>query len=225
MSSPAKLDRKPATKTSEETEEFDLSPILKWIAPVTFGILLVSAGFFWISSKGEQDRADVFAAFTEASERQEGESATDQALRLTEMAKAYLGKPEAAMALLQAGSIFYNEGDYEAALSAYSLLEDEYAVHELASNASWGVLHSQEELGNLDLALKGYQAIGPDELLHPQSLLATARVLEKQEKWSEALTVYGQVKETYPETSWAGQAEAFSQMARLQTAEPAASEE
>ena len=225
MSSPAKLDRKPAKATPEAVEEIDLAPILKWIAPITLGILLVSTGFFWMNSKDDQDRTATFAAFTEASSRQEGESATDQALRLTEMANAYLGEPEAAMALMQAGSIFYNEGDYEASLKAYTLLQDEYAGQKLAANATWGVLHSKEELGELDAALKGYQAIGKDELFHPQSLLATARVLEKQMKWSDALAVYDQVKELYPESNWAGQADAFSQLVRLKAAEETAAAE
>jgi len=219
MSSPAKTVRKPENSSSSEVEELDLGPILKWVAPATLAILLLSAGFFWINSKGQQDRVATFQAFSEASTRKEGESPTDQALRLTEMAKAYMGSPQAAMALLQAGSIFYNEGDYEAALNAYTLLEETYAGHELAANAAWGALHSKEELGDLEAALKGYQAIANDDLLHPQSLLATARVLEKQEKWSEALTVYDQVTELYPETSWAAQAAAFSQHARLQVAE------
>lgn len=224
MSSPAKTTRKPQKEATPEVEEFDFGPILKWVGPATVVILLLSAGFFWMRSQGQQAHLATYQAFTDATTRQEGESATDQANRLIEMSKAYLGQPEAALALLQAGSIFYNEGDYEAALQAYELMVEKYGSHEMVENAAWGALHCQEELGQLDVALAGYKAIPKDALLHPQSVLATARVLEKQGKWSEALTVYEQVTTDYAETPWAGQAEVFSQQATLQAEKPATAE-
>jgi tetratricopeptide (TPR) repeat protein len=223
MSSPARITRKtdPTSKDSSP-EEADLSPYLKWAAPATAVILLLSAGFFWMRSQEQQERLAAYQDYADASSRAEGESATDQALRLVEMAKAHIGTPEAALALIQAGSLFYNEGDYEAALDAYERMQAAYAGHELAENAAWGALHCKEELGDLEAALAGYRAVQADEVLHPRALLASARVLEKQQDWSGALSVYEQVLESYPDTAWSLQAEMFSQRAkREQTADTA----
>ena len=201
--------------TEQTPETRDDAPLLdgrfRWLAPVSVAILVVATGFIWWQSRQQDQRLDVFQAYLDASRPAEELAARDHADRLTAVAEAYPDEPEAGMALIQAGALLYNEGDYEGALERYTLFLDRYPKHPLRDNSAWGALHCREALGELDAALEGYRAYTPEDLLYPRARLGAARVYEKRGEWSRAREIYESLLDDMPESPWANQAEIFLQ--------------
>jgi tetratricopeptide (TPR) repeat protein len=188
---------------------------LRWLAPVSIGILLAATAFIWWQGQQKNEQVQVFQAYVEASSPTENLGAGDQADRLEAVALAYPDEPEAPMALIQAGALLFNEGNYERALEMYDRFLDRYPNHILKDNPAWGALHCKEALGDLDAALRGYAAYTRGDLLYPQARLSVARVYEKQEKWEQAREVYETIMNDLPDTPWAGQAEIFLHHVRM----------
>lgn len=196
-----------AHKPHAETEEPQLNweKHLRWLAPVTAGILIVATIFMWSQGKKTNLRSEVMQAYSLAG------SAED----LQTVADAYPDEPEAPMARLQAGALFYNKGDYSAALAQYDQFLKGYPSHPMYDNALWGKWMSQEALGNLEEALTGFRSVKENALLYPQALMGQARILEKQGNKEGALTLYTQIQEMDPESSWAEQARVFADRVNL----------
>lgn len=206
----------PANASENKTPENREAPAaleggLRWLAPVSAAVLLAATGFIWWQSQRQDQRLDVFEAYLDASRPAEELSARDHADRLTAVAEAYPNQPEAPMALIQAGALLYNEGDYEGALEQYNRFLDTYPDHPLRDNPAWGALHCREAMGDLDAALEGFQAYSPDDALYPQAQLGIARIHEKQGDWSLAREIYENLLNDMPESPWSNQAEIFLQ--------------
>ncbi|MDF3127627.1 outer membrane protein assembly factor BamD [Kiritimatiellaeota bacterium B1221] len=187
--------------------QLDWEKHLRWLAPATAVILLAATLFMWTQGKSDSLRVEVMQAYTLASTAEE----------LQVLAEAYPGEPEAPLALLQAGAMFYNEGEFEKAKAQYELFQTNYSQHILSDNAQWGIWMSEEALDNLDSALEGFRSVEPGEILFPQALLGQARILEKQQQNEAALELYATLQADFPQSSWAEQARVFSE--RLQLAE------
>lgn len=188
---------------SPETEDapFDWEKHLRWLAPVTAGILIVATAFMWVQTKNENLRTEVMQAYTMASTADE----------LTTLAEAYPGEPEAPLARLQAGAMLYDEGEFEQAQTQYTLFLEQFPSHPMKDNAQWGIWMTQEALGDLDAALAGFRSIEQADLLYPQALLGQARILEKQQDAGAARKIYTEVQAEFPQSSWAEQAKVFSE--------------
>lgn len=178
---------------------------LRWLAPVTAGILIAATLFMWTQGKKTNLRSEVLQAYSLAGSAQE----------LQTVADAYPHESEAPMARLQAGALYYNEGDFEAALGQYDQFLSAYPAHPMHDNALWGKWMSQEALGQLDDAMTGFQSVKESALLYPQALMSQARILEKQGKNDEALALYTRIQEMDPESSWAEQARVFADRVKL----------
>jgi len=214
--------RSKAEEAVPETAAWDRH--VRWLAPVSIGILVLATVFIWWQGQQRNSRIQVFQAYMDASSPVEPLPAAEQATQLQNVALAYPNEPEAPMALIQAGALLFNEGDYEGALALYEQFLEEYPQHPLKENPAWGALHCQEALGNLDAALAGFTAYTEDDLLYPQARLAVARIYEKRNQWTEARDLYETVLDTMPDTPWARQAEVFLQQARLQADKAGADE-
>ena len=206
-----------AAEPSRPNAPEDETPVIKWehhvrwLAPASVAILLASTAFLWYQSRQSDVRAEVYQAYTAASSAEE----------LENVALAYPDEPEAPRARLQASALRFDEGQYEGARAGYLAFLELHAGHPLADSAQWGLLMSEEALGNLDVALEGYRKFGEDSLLYPQALLARARVLEKQGQLQEAKDLYLKIQEDFPDTVWDAQAREFVKLVgiRLRQAE------
>lgn len=178
---------------------------LRWLTPVTAVILIAATVFMWTQGRQTNLRSEVLSAYTLANTAQE----------LQTVADAYPDETEAPLARLQAGAMYYNEGDFEAALAQYELFLKAYATHPMHENAQWGKWMSQEALGSLDEAMAGFQSITEDSLVYPQALLGQARIFEKKGQNEEALGLYTRIQEMNPQSSWAEQARVFADQVKL----------
>jgi tetratricopeptide (TPR) repeat protein len=205
------------TSTSKETAHtVDVERHVRWLAPASIVVLLAATVFLWMRREQESERFQEFQAYLDASSPAEPLSAREQADRLATVVEAYPKSPEAPMALIQAGALLFNEGDYEGALTQYQAFLAAYPQHPLNNNAQWAALHCQESLDQLETALAGYQAYTPADLLYPQAQLAMARIHEKQNDWTKAKAVYQRILDEMPDSPYAGQAELFLQHPRMQ---------
>jgi len=202
----------PVPHTDHEPEEksIDLDKLLKIIAPVTLGILVLSFAFLWFQNKDTGLRAEVAQAYSTA---QTPES-------LEAIAEVYPEQPEAPLALLQAGSLQFNDGKFEAAHALYTSFIERYPSHPLLENAEWGIWMSTEQMGELDVAFEGFSSVREEQLLYPQALMGLARIHEKKNELEAALEVYSQIQDEFPETPWAEQARVFAEQVELERVSP-----
>ena len=195
----------PHIEHEHEEEQVDLEKYLKWLTPATLGILVISAFFLWQRNQGTGLRTEVAGAYQSA-------NSADQ---LEAVAQAYPDQPEAPLALLQAASLRFNDQEFEAAQTLFNSFLSLHGDHPLRENAEWGLWMCTETLGDLETALNGFRSVTGEQLLYPQALLARARILEKQEQPREAIVLYTQIQETFPDSPWAEQARVFSQQVEL----------
>jgi len=202
----------PVPHTDHDTKEEDVhwEKLLKWLAPVSAGILALSVLFLWVINKDSGLRAEVAQAY----------SLAQSAEALEAIAEVYPDQPEAPLALLQAASLRFDEKAYSESQAIYASFLDAYPAHPLKENAQWGLWMCTEQLGDLDAALEGFSSVTDDQLLYPQALLARARVFEKQKDPQAALDVYTQIQDNFPLSPWAEQARVFSEQVELERASP-----
>lgn len=177
----------------------DWEKVIRWGTPLLAAVLIISTLLIWKQGRETNLRAEVLNAYTRAN------SAED----LAGISEVYTDQPEAPLALLQAASIHYNEGDFASAHDLYMRFQRLYPAHALIEHATWGGWMSNEALEELDEALKGFQSISETELLYPQALLGQARIHEKQSNSEEALALYDRIQKEFPDSAWAEQARVF----------------
>jgi len=201
------------TESHSEDVEFDWQRHLRWLAPLSLAILILATVFLWLQSRRADVRIEAARAYSLASLSQSVED-------LEAVAAAYPDQPEAPLALLQVGALQFNDGDYETAKRTYQSFIDLFRAHPLAENAAWGLLLSEESLGNLDFALEGYLKYDAEDLLYPEALLGRARIHEKQDRWEEAKKVYATIQSELPDTVWAQQAAQFEKIVEVRLRSP-----
>ncbi len=113
------------------------------------------------------------------------------------------------------GISYLHLGQYETAIE---YLEDFKTKDLLLGPISEGAKgDAQLELGNTEAALKHYRKayrMNDNELTSPIYMMKAAKVLETQENLKDALALYQEIKEKYPETTEGQEADKY--IARLQ---------
>ncbi|MDA3874492.1 MAG: tetratricopeptide repeat protein [Kiritimatiellae bacterium] len=200
------------TSSAAETDSpvINFEKHLRWFAPLMVVILIAATLFIWKQSRETNLRTEVLNAYSQA----------DSAEALAAISEVYTDQPEAPLALLQAASLHYNDGDIESAQELYTRFQTLYPSHAMIEHATWGIWMSAEALGELDAALQGFQAITEEQVLYPQALLGQARIHEKQSNAEEALAIYDQIQKEFPESAWAEQARVFSDQLSMQQRRP-----
>lgn len=199
-----------ASASSSDSPTVDWEKYLRWSAPIIAIILIVATLFIWKQGRETTLRTEVLNAYTQA----------DSAEALAGISEVYTNQPEAPLALLQAASLYYNDGEFESAHDLYTRFQSLYPSHALIDHATWGAWMSTEALGDLDAALKGFQSITSGQLLYPQALLGQARIHEKQSEAEKALSLYDQIKQDFPDSAWAEQARVFHDQLSVEQRRP-----
>ncbi|MEX2607094.1 MAG: tetratricopeptide repeat protein [Kiritimatiellia bacterium] len=199
MSASTSPTHSPSTSTPD-SPPVDWGKHLRWGAPLLAVFLIALTLFMWKQGNKTTLRTEVLNAYTRA----------DSAEALAAISEVYTDQPEAPLALLQAASLHYNDGDFESAQELYMRFQSLYPSHVLIEHATWGVWMGAEALGDLDAALQGFQSITEEQLLYPQALLGQARIHEKQSNAEKALALYEQIQKDFPDSAWAEQARVFS---------------
>jgi outer membrane protein assembly factor BamD (BamD/ComL family) len=209
---------KSTTSPNEELPQWD--QYLRWLAPISAGILLAATAFMWWQGKNKAEQTTAATAYYEAAFPSEELSMTEQAEKLKEVASVFPDHASAPFALIQAASLLYNDGDYQGALDVCDEFLATYPTHPQKENPEWVRLHCQEVLGDLDAALAGYKAIATDDLLYPQAQLSIARIHEQKGEWAEAAAVYRKISEEFSGSPWGNQADVFIQYVELKLDKP-----
>lgn len=186
-------------KSETDTPAFNWEKHLRWLSPLIAVILIAVTLYMWKQGRETNLRTEVLNAYTQAR----------SAEALAAISEVYTDQPEAPLALLQAASLRFNDGEHESAQDLYARFQTLYPSHALIDHADWGGWMSAEALGDLDAALKGFTSVSENQLLYPQALLGQARIHEKQSNPEEALALYTQIQEEFPNSAWAEQARVF----------------
>lgn len=99
------------------------------------------------------------------------------------------GTSSAPLALLRLARAYYDQGNYDLALTKYDLFIAKHGKHPLAGAATLGRLHAREAQGHADEALAGFAAFAaqhPTDYLTPQAIFGQIRCLERLERVAEA---------------------------------------
>lgn len=114
----------------------------------------------------------------------------------------YKGTPAANSARFYAGISYLNLGNYEAAVD---YLKQFKPVGDIAPITKYGALgDAYSELNDFDAAMKNYKkaaAQGDNEVLTPYYLKKIGLLHERNGNAGEALKVYQQIKDKYPDSS------------------------
>ncbi len=203
MATPEKIS--PASSSDHEEGLETLKQWGQWalmaIAVVFLGVSL----FQWNRSRGEGLKQEIFVAYSTAF--------TPEAL--AQVVEAYPDAPEAALARIQMGGMYFRDGDYEKALSVYDTFLQAHPRHPLIGEVRFAQRMTLEALGALDEALQGFAGVTEDQLMYPQALFGQARIHEKQGRADLALSLYRLIEERFEDSVWAFQAERFRQAADL----------
>lgn len=177
----------------------------QWVLLAVAAAFLGVTGFQWLQSREAGVRQEVYLAYTTAF--------TPEAL--SQVVEAYPEAPEAALARIQMGGMYFRDGEYEEALAVYDTFLAEHATHPMRGEVEVARWMTVEAMGELEAALAGFEAVPETAVMAAQAQFGRARVLEKLGRAAEAVAVYAAIEAAYPETAWAFQAERFREAAAL----------
>ena len=130
--------------------------------------------------------------------------------QLQQIATQYSDTKAAPMALLSAGSLAFDAGQYETAQYIFTQFQQRYPKHAMSPSAEMGLAQCMEAMGQTDPAEAAFTAFTkahPGHFLAPMAVLGQARCLEQAGKFDEAKAVYEDFIAANPDSSWASQAE------------------
>lgn len=203
MATPENTSKTPAPETEEGLEK-----LKQWGQWVLMGIavaFLAVSLFQWNRSRIEGEAQEIFLAYSTAF--------TPEAL--AQVVEAYPDAPEAALARIQMGGMYFRDGEYDEALSVYDAFLKAHPRHPLADEVRFARWMTLEALGKLDQALEGFAGVSEEAVMFPQALFGQARIHEKQGNPALAVTLYTQISEDFEDSVWAFQADIFRKAAEL----------
>jgi len=184
------------------------------LAVVVAAVLAVAGGlgYRWYQESREREASRAFAAASLTLRTQNPQSPPDPVegmKRLREVAQTYRGTPSAKEALVRLAYLEYDAQKYDEALATFEEYATTYPKGRFRVEADLGKGYALIQKQNLEGAaqvLAGAVARDASEPLAGEAYMALARVYEAQKKPDEALKVYGQVVEKFPQTNWAAHA-------------------
>jgi TolA-binding protein len=179
------------------------------------------AGYSWYQTRREGEaRGGLVQAYNKLRGEKSGETGNpDEAMQLFDsVAGRYAGTASAEEALIRLGNLQDEKQKYEAAFATFSRYLAEYPSGRYRVLASIGKAYVCETLGKLDEAVKTLSDILLSAKTDPmigEAYSSLARLYEVQKKPDEALKIYGQISEKFPQSQWAQQA--LQNMSRLRS--------
>jgi predicted negative regulator of RcsB-dependent stress response len=181
----------------------------------------VWAGYDWYQAHREAEaRAAMVQAYTEIRKVESGSKDRDEAVRkmLERLSVEQKGTKVGGEALVRLGNRLYEAGKFDEARDTFAKYLQEYSGGPLHAAAAIGKAYAEESKGDLPAAEKTLQAAADTYKADPmlgEVQMNLARIFEQAKKSDEALKLYGQVAEKYPQSQWAQQA--MERMGRLKS--------
>ena len=179
------------------------------------------AAYVWYQARQERE-ASIALSEAQAGLRSEkpGEApkAEDSIRRLQDIARQFRGTESAEEALIRLGNLQYDNGKVDEAKAAFDEYLKSYPRGRFVLMAGLGKAYADEARGDFQGAaqtLADTLSAKSDAAFAGELYTALARVYENLKKTDEAVRVYDQIVERYPQTSWAQNA--LSRISALKT--------
>ena len=172
-------------------------------------VVIGSLAYRWYQDSREREASRSLAPTLAALRSQNPQTPPDpvEGLKgLREVAQTFRGTRSAEEALLRLAYLQYDGQKYDEALSSLDEYVASYPRGRFRIEADlcrgYALIGKQNLDGAADI-FSGIMARDASNPLVGEAYMALARVREAQKKTDEALTVYGQVIEKFPQTNWA----------------------
>jgi predicted negative regulator of RcsB-dependent stress response len=179
----------------------------------TVGAVLIAAasvGFYIMHKDGREEKAN--EAFFALKQPVPGLDTPTAAMadQFAQVADDYSETSGGARAMMEAGQIYFEAGEFEKSRTMFQRLLAEHPDFPLASAATVGVAASLEAEGKLAEATARYEEIvhgGTQDSTWPQARSALARLYTEQNHPDRALDVYKEMLEARSGDSWTMEAQ------------------
>ncbi len=181
-------------------------------AGVLVGILVISAGVGLYSWYRTQQERDAYGLLVKAYGAMWGggpgtQQNPDEAKKVyAEVASKYPGTVAAEEALIRLGNLQFDGSKYDDAIGTYGRYLSSYARGRFRVMAGVGKAYAEEAKGDLPAAEKTLTEIvetAKDDPLIGEAYSSLAHVYEAMKKPEDALRIYNQIAERFPQTHWA----------------------
>ena len=207
-------------------QEFRRNPLAEWVglvvrfvrerrtivlAVLAAALVIVAAGaaYWWYQTRQERE-ASMALAEAQATLRGDKPGAPgnlDESMRrLHAIAQQYRGTESAEEALIRLGNLQFDNGKLDEAKATFGEYLNTYSRGRFILMAGLGKAYAEEAKGDLQGATQTLSDIldrRNDSALAGEAYSALARINEGLKKPDEAMRVYNQIVERYPQTSWA----------------------
>jgi TolA-binding protein len=219
-------------------QEIRRNPLAEWIGATvrfvqahqvaivaTVVVLIIgaigTAILWWHQQRQEQEASrllgNAFAATRGEEPRSTGNP--EEATKLFQgVVKQYPKTASAEEALIALGNIQFDAGKMDDALASFTQYLTTFPRGRFTMEAGLGKAYTQEAKGDFQGAAQTLSQVldkGKDNPLAGEAYLSLARVYEEAKKPEDAIRVYGEVVEKYPQTRWAQRA--FQRMSTLKS--------
>ena len=179
------------------------------VAGVALGVLALGAwvGYDWYQSRrdGEASLA-LIKASAEIRKQQDTKGRDEAAIKLFRLvSEQHPGTHAGGEALIRLGHRLYDAGKYDEARDAFGKYVQDYSRGPLRTMAGIGKAYAEEAKGDLGAAEKTLLAAidgGKDDPLFGEAKLGLARIYEGLKKTDDAVKIYEQLAEKFPQTHW-----------------------
>ena len=137
---------------------------------------------------------------------------------LMKVADKYKGTSAAERALLEAGSAYFNAGDYQKAEDTFKRFQSEYPGSDMKNIAAYGLAVCLDASGKDDEALSAYQTLSRENnAVALQAKMNMAAIYQSKGDNEQAVEIYREISSTH-QSSWAGKA--YAQVRKMETRFP-----
>ncbi len=177
---------------------------------VLLAIGAIGGGVFWWHQQRQEQEASRLLGNAFAATRGEGQGSTanpEEAAKLfREVVKQYPKSASAEEALIALGDLQFDAKKLDDALVSFTQYLTTFPRGRFVMEAALGKAYTQEAKGDLQGAtqtLSQVLDIRKDDPLAGEAYMSLARMYEEAKKSDDAIRVYGEVAEKYPQTRWA----------------------
>ena len=188
----------------------------KGLVTVILVILVVCAGvvggYSWYQARQEQDAQSVLGKAQTALQGQKPNTPAnvEEAKKLfEEVVSRFPGTVAGEEALVRLGNMQYEGGKYDEAIGTYGKYLQTYPRGQFRMLAGIGKGYAEEAKGDLPAAVRTVSDLvgtAKDDPMAGEAYTDLARLYEESKKPEDALRVYGEIAERFPQTRWAQQA-------------------